>query len=316
MRVHYRAEDAPVSSRVDYWQDIINESVAPMDLRYDHEPSFSSEIVLGRLGRVNVTELRERSPGEARGRPREDRAGSYRVFMMTHGQTVTYQGGTETRLTPGEFVLTELSRPFHCFFQPRRAICVAFPKELLPLPDEEVASVLDVPIQGDEGVPALVTSLIARLPGCLDEVAGAAEGVRLSAAMLDLLSVALAGRVEREGATPPAARTRALLTRIHAFVEERLGDPGLTPAVVADAHHISLRYLYKLFESEGYGVADWIRRRRLERCRHDLLDPALADRPVRATGARWGFPDATQFNRSFRAAYGLPPAEFRRLASW
>ncbi|MFG1703709.1 helix-turn-helix domain-containing protein [Nonomuraea sp. M3C6] len=50
----------------------------------------------------------------------------------------------------------------------------------------------------------------------------------------------------------------------------------------------------------------------MERCRRDLFDPALSERPVRATGARWGFPDAAQFNRTFRTAYGLPPAEFRR----
>ncbi|MGP3955276.1 helix-turn-helix domain-containing protein [Nonomuraea sp. 3N208] len=312
MRVHYRAEDAPVSSRVDYWQEIVNRSVAPMDLRYACEPAFSGELVQGRLGRVNVTELRERSPGEARGGPCERLAGSYRVFMTTHGHTIAYRGGKEIQLSPGEFVLTEFSRPYRCVFQPRRAICVSFPKELLPLPEHEVAELLDVPIPGDEGVPALVTSLIERLPGCLDDVAGAADGVRLSMAMLDLLGIALAARMDR--AAPPAGRTRALLIRIQAFVEERLGDPGLSPAAVADAHHISLRYLYKLFEAEGCGVADWIRRRRLEHCRRDLLDPVLAERPVRATGARWGFPDAAQFTKLFRAAYGQPPAEFRRAS--
>jgi AraC-like DNA-binding protein len=157
-------------------------------------------------------------------------------------------------------VLTEMTQPFRCVSRPRRASCVAFPKELLPLPEEP------------------------------------------------------ATRLDRDDAAPPATRAGALPTRIHAYVEERLGDPGLTPAAIADAHHISLRYLYKVFEPEGRGVADWIRRRRLERCRRDLLDPALAERPVRATGARWGSPDAARFNRSFRAAYGLPPAEYRRSA--
>ena len=48
-----------------------------------------------------------------------------------------------------------------------------------------------------------------------------------------------------------------------------------------------------------------------EQTRQDLLDPALGDRPVSAVGARWGFPDAAAFSRAFRAAYGLPPGEYR-----
>lgn len=72
---------------------------------------------------------------------------------------------------------------------------------------------------------------------------------------------------------PPPSRRRALLQRIHAFIEARLGDSELNPTTVADAHYISVRYLHKLFQTEQVTVADHIRRRRLDRCRRDLLDP-------------------------------------------
>jgi AraC-like DNA-binding protein len=32
---------------------------------------------------------------------------------------------------------------------------------------------------------------------------------------------------------------------------------------------------------------------------------------VSAIAARWGLMDAAHFSRAFRAAYGLPPAEYR-----
>ena len=35
-------------------------------------------------------------------------------------------------------------------------------------------------------------------------------------------------------------------------------------------------------------VAEWIRQRRLSRCRRDLLDPSHAARPLYATAAQWG----------------------------
>jgi AraC-like DNA-binding protein len=99
--------------------------------------------------------------------------------------------------------------------------------------------------------------------------------------------------------------------RIRAFIEQRLADPELTPATIAAEHHISLRYLHKLFHGQGITVAGWIRDRRLERCRRDLADPTLTARPISAVAARWGFTNPAHFSQAFRAAYGLSPRQFR-----
>jgi AraC-like DNA-binding protein len=52
----------------------------------------------------------------------------------------------------------------------------------------------------------------------------------------------------------------------------------------------------------------------MEQCRRDLSDPALESRPVAAIAMRWGFSSAADFSRAFRAAHGMPPAEYRRSA--
>ena len=67
-----------------------------------------------------------------------------------------------------------------------------------------------------------------------------------------------------------------------------------------------------MFAAEGLSVCDFIRTARLERCRRDLLDPALADQPIRAIASRWGLINAPHFSRLFREAYGCSPREFRR----
>lgn len=116
-------------------------------------------------------------------------------------------------------------------------------------------------------------------------------------------------------ALPPPSlddRQRLLVERMEAYIDAHLDAQELSPATIAAAHHISLRYLYKLFRARETTVAAWIRQRRLEHCRRDLADPGLADRPVAAVAARWGFVNPAHFTRAFRAEYGLTPGEYRR----
>jgi AraC-like DNA-binding protein len=110
-------------------------------------------------------------------------------------------------------------------------------------------------------------------------------------------------------------RTRAeILLNVQSFIEANLGDPELDPERIARSTFISTRYLHKLFEAEGTSVCRWIRGSRLERCRRDLLDPALADETILAIASRWGLPGPEHFSRLFRSAYGCCPSELRREA--
>ena len=106
----------------------------------------------------------------------------------------------------------------------------------------------------------------------------------------------------------PAQRTSA---RVLAFIEENLGDPALTPPMIAAAHHISIRTLHRLFASDETTVAEEIRTRRLRRCRRDLDNPLFRGQPVYAIAARWGFLDKAHFSRLFHAAYGVGPQVYR-----
>jgi AraC-like DNA-binding protein len=56
------------------------------------------------------------------------------------------------------------------------------------------------------------------------------------------------------------------------------------------------------------------RKKRLERCRKALTDPAQSKRSVSEIAYSWGFCDLTHFGRAFRAAYGMLPSECRQLA--
>jgi AraC-like DNA-binding protein len=190
-----------------------------------------------------------------------------------------------------------------------------FPRTLLPLHANELGRLTGVRIPGDEGAGGLASSVARQLPHHLDGSA-AADRARLGTTIIDLISIAMGARLGHRPGTAGGqdSTQRAMLMRVHAYIETRLADTELSPVTVAAAQHISVRYLHKLFETQQTTVAGWIRQRRLDHCRRDLLDPVLRSRPVSAIAARWGFTNPAHFSRVFRAAYDIPPGEYRVAA--
>jgi len=317
MSVVLRAEDVPAAARLEYVHDVIGAALGPLEVRTGPGNEVPDQVRAANLGALVVGEVSASGPGGADRRRRHVQAMDAdlcKVDLVAQGEVVVEQDGRQARLRAGAFSFVDLSRPAHWTNGwSTRVVAIAFPRRLLPLRGDDVAQLTAVAVTGDDGPGALFSSTARQIARQVDRL-GPAGGARVATAALDLLAVALAGRLDRLGRLPADTSRRALLLGVRAFIEGQLGDPGLTPATVARAHHVSLRSLYKLFEGEQTSVAGLIRERRLERCRRDLLDPSLAARPVSAIAARWGLTNPAQFSRAFRAAYGASPVEYRRLA--
>jgi AraC-like DNA-binding protein len=318
MSVLIRVEDEPPRNRLDYFRHVVADTFVPFDLRVDADDNLRAQLLTGQVGSVHVTRV-SAPPLKAFRTAKLIRISDPQWFKLevpVRGRTVFAQGDREAALAPGDFTLLDLSRP--CRLADRGDehgnVAVKFPHAALPLRHDELARLTAVPISGRDGLGAAVSLLARHVARCLERERPT-EGARLATALIDLLVVALAERLDRSATLAPATQRRALLASVQAFIDRRLADPELSPGVVAAAHHISLRYLYKLFETQHTSVAGWIRERRLERCRKDLADPTMGDRPVSTIAARWGLTDPAHFSHMFRAAYGLPPGEYRRTAN-
>lgn len=311
MRVEFRAGDEPATARREYWQHLAGQALGALDLRVLGEIDGSDRIVAGRVGAVRVGELTAHHPGGAVRTARHVRrtdSDLFKIDIPVDGGGIVDQDGRQAVLRAGDFAFVDLSRPARWQMAPRQVIAVLFPLRLLPLRADQIRGLTATAIPGDHGSGALVPALAARMAGHLGEY-GPAEAARLGGAMLDLIGAALAGRLDT--AMPPEARERAATLQIFAYIEEHLPDPDLSPARVAAANHLSVRALHRMFERHDTTVAAWIRHRRLERVRRDLLDPALQTRPVSAIGARWGLPNPSHLSRAFHATYGTSPASYR-----
>jgi AraC-like DNA-binding protein len=305
--------------RFAFWREVSTRLWVPYDLRCEPEPEsrFRARVGVSGFGSVQAT-LLTTSPHLVRRTGKLIRQTDPEVFKLgrlIRGGVVVEQDERQAELTAGDLVLFDTSRPFQGWHLPgrqaTRLLLLQFPRALLPLPAQEVRRLSCVRIGGDHGVGALSSRFLLELAERMDQFSPA-ETARLSTATLEVLSTVLAGALDVTDVVPAETRRRALMTQLHAFILENLGDPHLSPATIAAAHHISVRYLHKLFHAEEQTVAGWIRARRLERCRLDLADPRFAAWPINAIAARWGFTSAPHFSTAFRTAYGLSPRQLRQ----
>ena len=232
-----------------------------------------------------------------------------KMSLMLAGTGLLVQDGREALLRPGDFAVYDTSRPYTLTFSGDfRTIVTMFAPSALPLPSSALAQLTAVRVPGDGGLGGVVAPFLAQLGTHLDQVASP-SGSRLVHTALDLLTTVYAHELGADvAASDPHA---ALRRRVEEHIDTHLAAPDLGPGTIAAAHYISTRHLHTLFQGQGTTVAALIRTRRLERCRRELTDPLLADQSVSAIGARWGFPDAAHFSRTFKSAFGFSPSECR-----
>jgi AraC-like DNA-binding protein len=292
----------------------VSEAVVPVVAHTRDEAGFRGRVTRATLGPLHLAEVSagahvvRRTSRLLRG-PEPD---FYKLSLLVEGRGVLVQDGRDAVLRPGDLALYDTTRPYELHFDGHfRMIVLMFRRSLLRIPEESVRGMTGRRICGDEGLGLLIGPFLAGLAGQMDRRASSVD-IRLADAVLDMLAAALIGELDASGLASPRPHQAILLTKIKAYIEERLADRELDQAGIAEAHHISTRYVRKLFEAEGDSVGRWIRGRRLERCRQDLSLPELGDQPVSTVAAHWCLTDPAYFSRLFKAAYGRSPRAYRQ----
>ncbi|MFC5722759.1 helix-turn-helix domain-containing protein [Streptomyces gamaensis] len=313
MTVLLRTQDHASADRRAFWQDVVCDSFVPVHVEPLQDEPFRGEIRADRLGAVQICEV-SADPSRVDRTPRliaRSDAEYLLVGVVQRGSAVVRQDGRETVLGPGDIACYDTTRPYTLVCRADFSMLeFMLPHRLAHLDSSRTGELTATRFSATEGVGALVSPFLTRLAGRSREYADSAEG--LSRTTGDLLATMFAERRPRPGDDRQAVR-RTTLLRVRAYIDQNLADPGLSPEQIAKAHHVSLRYLQKLFSEEQTTITAWIRQRRLEGCRRDLAGPYAADRTVASTAARWGFMDPAHFSRAFKAAHGLSPSDYRAV---
>lgn len=314
----FRTQDLPAADRAEAWREQISRLHAPLDLGSRPGADFHAEMRLLRMNKVlvwpNVID-----PVVIRRTPRLIRQSDPEMFhlsLLARGTVGVAADGGDSVFGPYDLRTNHSSHALTIQVLERvAAVSVEVPRAALALAPAQVDRASGRGMTARSGIGALLAGFLGGLVADAGSYT-AADLPRLETVFVDLLSALLAHETDAEDLLPPETRARTRTLEIQSHIRRNLHDPGLTPAAVAAAHHISPSYLHRLFRSHGPGatVADWIRGRRLERARDMLGDPAQRAVPVHRVASRCGFEHHAVFTRAFSAAYGLSPRDYRHAA--
>jgi AraC-like DNA-binding protein len=298
------------AERFSYWREVCTRAFVDLRTERAGQRPFRGSIRQRTLGDVGVSDVDSveqrviRRHTEISSSPRP----IYFVNLQVAGTCTLTQGRQAVVQQTGDVALIDACRPFEMEFGSRfhHASYKIRHDQLRPrLADPDLAGV----------VARASTPMGALLAGVLREAgrAGPLQGDAAAALgdhLIGIIAVVFGAAAEAAAQAKPDLRAARRL-RACGFIDRHLADPSLNPAAVAAALGVSVRYLHALFEPAGESVMSYLLRRRLERCRNDLADPARRGRTIADIAFAWGFSDLSHFGRAFKAAFGLTPRDWR-----
>lgn len=293
------------------WQQLMSGLFVPVVASPVADGPFAAELRAHRMETVRLIRMIAMPHRLRRRATSVDASGQgfYVLAVPLQGSVVASQDGRREALTPGAWSILDTTRPYEVLFQERtELLMVMFPHRPLELPARVVQGLTATRMCSDDGLAAVVLPLLVRLEEGLGSFHPRLPA-RLAGSVWNLLATLM---LEQSRTSTPAGSPSPLLLAIWRFIDAHLADPDLSADEIAAAHHISPRYLRKIFESQGTTVSGWIRQRRLEHCREELTDPTLSHLPVSSVAARRGLLHAPHFSRLFKEAYGQSPRDYRR----
>ena len=302
----------PERDRVAALNAAFSSSEVPQSVTYSTDGPIRHRMDLLSLGpgahllRNTGTGLRIiRGPGHVRMGAPEQLA----VFIQNYGYGLLSADGVRSVSGTGRLGMLDTTRPYS-FRQPGESKhkVLLIDSSQLGLPMDVIRSA--APSLGASPLYELVQAHFARLCENPAELAPAAAAM-LGRATVELVRALIA--TAADDIRQHEALHATLFLRITMYIDAHLHDRELNVDRIAAAHNTSSRQLYNLWARAGYDLppSQWIIQRRLERARNQLtdLDPQLTTVSAIAHGC--GFSNMSHFNRRFRGAYGLSPAEWR-----
>ncbi|MCA1299358.1 helix-turn-helix domain-containing protein [Stappia indica] len=310
----FSLEGVPPQQRFALWRESIScifSVEAPREIRaHDFRASIDAHVV----GDTGVVRTQTQAQDWARGAGLIARDGMDHMMIQLYeaGQMeVSHRGGTEC-FAQGGLIVFDLAQEMASRTTDLVNLSLLLPRNVLEPHLKEVGDHHMQVLPGNNPMTRLLQQHMRSLKALAGEMT-VNQATEASAATIALVAACL-NAVGPSGPGAEPGIDYAFLTRARQVIEDRLAEPGLTPAQVARLAGVSRTRLYEMFEPFG-GVRSYIRERRLGRALRMLLDQRCRHQPISAIALACGFLNDSAFSRAFKQRYGMAPRETRSEGS-
>ncbi|CAN5167031.1 acetamidase/formamidase family protein [soil metagenome] len=306
---YFTTESYPASQRLDAWQKTL-EHFSFVARSLDDDAGFASAVCATSPQGIHFARI-ACGPQELVYRG-DARRGGVCLALHIEGIAAIDVMATRTVVGPGDIVYGSADAVGALRLESNAKLL------MVNVPRAIFRSRLAVPLSGRFGRLSGRSSIGHVFAGLLSSIADTIENLTsdqtrpIEIALSELLVSSLADDKTGQSMTGTTSTQTASLHRISQMIESRLSDPELSITQIAAESGVSARYLQKLFESANDNFSHYVRLRRLERCRADLINPLYAHLSISDICFRWSFNDSAHFSRAFKEQYGLSPRKYRQ----
>ena len=235
----YSADALPAASRAIEWNDLYSRQLNSVEFTPEDRHSFAARLSLGRLGPIqfvrmstNRTDIRRTRRHIVPGAPR-----LYSFLLQARGSSVFQHCGQEAHLGEGDFTLCDSAAP-HSFSVADSSTVImlrvegSMLKEHLPTPERFCGLRLRHEVGLTAPMAAMVEKLDARLEGGFTSVYDASVARHL----LEMMAMSYA--IGFDKLPDLSAVIKGRQAEVVRHIEDRLRDPRLSPASVAEGLRI------------------------------------------------------------------------------
>ena len=310
----YSSHELPSRDRIPIWNEVVWRNYVPLQIKIAPHDDFAGQVALTHLGGVRVVTSGSRAQCITR-TPKliaQDSEEYLMLGLQLKGSANIEQHARQAQLQAGDFVFWDTRKPYTIDFPSDWEMAVfQFPRSAFTFSPKSIDAFTALTLHGQKGVTQIASRL---LMGIADEARYQTfeHDTPLLEHTLGILDFCINHKLT--DCELPPNYNEVLLRRINGYIGANLQNPQLSAIEIAQAHGLSLSQLYRVFQSQRSTVGDYIRQRRLDRIKFELVNPASRHLTIAAVARKWGFLDTPHFNRVFKAQYKITPQQIQHQA--
>jgi AraC-like DNA-binding protein len=306
-------DQLPASQRAEAFQAAISGNASTSMAVFDDDVAVRAQLHVYELGpaRVFNVEATGNVLHRTSAMARKDEQNAVAIAAPLDGRNLFRWGREEIVLQGRDMLLVDLDAPYEYGWRGSgSSYAFQVDRDLLDMPGDAIRRAA-VNLPSSPLYPLVRDRLLHTTTNASRFTPDSAS--RLGSANLLLLRALIASAANGESSQTHS--DAVMLHQVLHYARRYLTDPDLTPARIAAAHHISLRYLYLVCERGRIGLESWIVEHRLEAARAALASQAGRQRTIAGTAHAFGFTSPSFFTTRFKRAYGITPRQWQQDAA-